>query len=218
MAIDWICCDACKSWLHFSCDLRKDLHAFKDYSGGGEEGGGEVCVQGERLRRQLDTSNMCVVCVSRVPDRACPCRAYVHVARLSCSRCCCCPALGPGSPPRYTCPWPRLTTPLHLPLAQAHHPATLGPGSPPHYTCPWPRLTTPLHLPLAQAHHPATPALDPGSPPRYTCPWPRLTTPLHLPLTQAHHPATPALDPGSPPRYTCPDCAEAKRQKTSATA
>lgn len=30
-ATDWISCDSCDKWVHFSCDKRPDLGAFKDY-------------------------------------------------------------------------------------------------------------------------------------------------------------------------------------------
>ncbi|CAK0786305.1 hypothetical protein CVIRNUC_009518 [Coccomyxa viridis] len=33
-ATDWVCCDRCGSWRHFSCDTRPGLGAFKDYSKG----------------------------------------------------------------------------------------------------------------------------------------------------------------------------------------
>ena len=28
-AHDWVCCDTCNTWSHFSCDTRPDLGAFK---------------------------------------------------------------------------------------------------------------------------------------------------------------------------------------------
>ncbi len=28
-AHDWVCCDACGSWVHFSCDGRPSLGSFK---------------------------------------------------------------------------------------------------------------------------------------------------------------------------------------------
>ena len=29
---DWIACDKCDSWLHFSCDTRRGLGTFADYT------------------------------------------------------------------------------------------------------------------------------------------------------------------------------------------
>ena len=34
VAADWISCDKCESWAHFSCDKRPDLAPFKDYAKG----------------------------------------------------------------------------------------------------------------------------------------------------------------------------------------
>ena len=34
IATDWISCDQCETWVHFSCDTRPYLGAFKDYSKG----------------------------------------------------------------------------------------------------------------------------------------------------------------------------------------
>lgn len=34
IATDWISCDQCDQWVHFSCDQRSYLGAFKDYSKG----------------------------------------------------------------------------------------------------------------------------------------------------------------------------------------
>ena len=34
IATDWISCDMCDSWVHFSCDKRPYLGAFKDYAKG----------------------------------------------------------------------------------------------------------------------------------------------------------------------------------------
>ncbi|GLC45726.1 hypothetical protein PLESTM_001771400 [Pleodorina starrii] len=31
---DWVCCDACENWAHFSCDKRPGIGAFKDYATG----------------------------------------------------------------------------------------------------------------------------------------------------------------------------------------
>jgi len=30
---DWIACDSCESWVHFSCDKRQGLGTFASYSG-----------------------------------------------------------------------------------------------------------------------------------------------------------------------------------------
>ena len=30
---DWIACDSCESWVHFSCDKRQGLGSFASYSG-----------------------------------------------------------------------------------------------------------------------------------------------------------------------------------------
>ncbi len=37
VAGDWISCDACAAWVHFSCDSRPGLGAFKDYARAGGE-------------------------------------------------------------------------------------------------------------------------------------------------------------------------------------
>lgn len=31
-ATDWIACDSCNSWVHFSCDKRPNLGTFDDYA------------------------------------------------------------------------------------------------------------------------------------------------------------------------------------------
>jgi hypothetical protein len=31
-ATDWIACDSCNSWVHFSCDKRPGLGTFEDYA------------------------------------------------------------------------------------------------------------------------------------------------------------------------------------------
>ncbi|EFJ44779.1 hypothetical protein VOLCADRAFT_121257 [Volvox carteri f. nagariensis] len=31
---DWVCCDACENWAHFSCDKRPGIGMFKDYAQG----------------------------------------------------------------------------------------------------------------------------------------------------------------------------------------
>lgn len=31
-ATDWIACDSCNSWVHFSCDKRPNLGTFQDYA------------------------------------------------------------------------------------------------------------------------------------------------------------------------------------------
>lgn len=33
-ATDWISCDSCNNWVHFSCDGRTNLGTFKDYAKG----------------------------------------------------------------------------------------------------------------------------------------------------------------------------------------
>jgi hypothetical protein len=33
-ATDWISCDSCNAWVHFSCDQQPQLGAFKDYAKG----------------------------------------------------------------------------------------------------------------------------------------------------------------------------------------
>lgn len=43
VAGDWISCDACSAWVHFSCDARPGLGAFKDYARAG--GQPYVCVR-----------------------------------------------------------------------------------------------------------------------------------------------------------------------------
>ncbi len=40
MSSDWVCCDACENWVHFSCDKRGGIGAFKDYA----QGSGRVYV------------------------------------------------------------------------------------------------------------------------------------------------------------------------------
>ena len=37
VAGDWISCDACSAWVHFSCDTRPGMGAFKDYARAGGE-------------------------------------------------------------------------------------------------------------------------------------------------------------------------------------
>lgn len=32
MATDWVSCDSCNTWVHFSCDDRPGLGTFKDYA------------------------------------------------------------------------------------------------------------------------------------------------------------------------------------------
>lgn len=33
-ATDWVSCDSCNNWVHFSCDGRSHLGTFKDYAKG----------------------------------------------------------------------------------------------------------------------------------------------------------------------------------------
>ncbi|GLI68742.1 hypothetical protein VaNZ11_013233 [Volvox africanus] len=54
---DWVCCDACENWAHFSCDKRPGIGAFKDYAQG--QGRVYVCPScsreheaGEAVKRQ----------------------------------------------------------------------------------------------------------------------------------------------------------------------
>lgn len=39
--VDWICCDSCNNWVHFSCDKRPNLGAFASYATG--EGKSYTC-------------------------------------------------------------------------------------------------------------------------------------------------------------------------------